>query len=120
MVGSVLSRLWTDCCTVLVRETVQGEDGTTAFREHARYTGLPCRLSYSGARCGHAEEALDGAAAKAAQEAKLILPRDVDIPPGSRILVKREDRTMDFHASGIPRLYRAHQEILLENREQWA
>lgn len=119
MVGGVLSRLWTDCCTVTVREPVQMGDGTSECREMLRYKGLPCRLSYFQSVRDHASMELDGMAAKAVQEAKLILPLDADVPPGSRIEVKRGDRTLEFRASGQPRRYRAHQEILLE-AVKWA
>lgn len=120
MVAGVLSRLWTDCCRVIVREPAQDGDGVSRFRETVLYEGLPCRLSYFYSRRSHAADAFGGAAAKAVQTVKLILPRDVQVPPGSRIQVKREDRTMDFCASGQPAIYSAHQEIVLENFGKWA
>lgn len=120
MVGGVFSRLWTDCCTVIVREPVTGEDGVTRLKEVIRCEGQPCRLSFFQSVRYHAEEALGGAAAKVEQAAKLILPPDVEVPPGSRIRIRRGDKTMDFCASGMPMRFHAHQEIILENFEKWA
>ncbi len=120
MVGSILSRLWTDSCTVSVREKAMDGDGVTAFHEKKIYEGLPCRLSYSGTAREYAEAKLGGAAAGVKQAVKLILPGDALVPPGSRIRIRREDREMDFCASGLPKIFSAHQEIMLENFEKWA
>lgn len=119
MVGGVLSRLWTDCCAVIVRETVHTGEGVSGIRETLRYASMPCRLSYFRSARDQASVEMDGMAARTVQATKLILPPDADVPPGSRIQVKRGDRTLEFRASGQPRRYRAHQEIILE-AVKWA
>lgn len=117
--GAVLTRLWTDSCTVFVREPFVNEYGVTELREVKLHEGVPCRASFFQSVWHHTEEELDGAASSVKQIVKLFLPPDVEIPSGSRIHVVREGREMDFCASGLPMVFSRHQVIVLENFKKW-
>lgn len=118
--GGVLTRLWTDTCTVFVRQAFVNADGVTELREVKHCEGVPCRVSFFRSVWHHTEEELDGAASSVKQIVKLFLPRDADVPAGSRIHVVRGDHEMDFCASGQPMVFSRHQVIVLENFEKWA
>lgn len=120
MVGGVLSRLWTDCCRILVREKATDADGISRLEEKVLGEGIPCRLSYFQSVKHHASEGPGGMAAQLKQPAKIILPADVEVPAGSRIQLMREGRLLDFCASGQSMHFHAHQEIVVENFEKWA
>lgn len=114
--GSALRTLWTDRCTLIVREEVTDPDAhLTGFRETVRFEDEPCRLSF-GALAPAAGEPL----AVVGQVVKLFLDPALDIPPGSKLAVTHRGRTEDYAQSGKAAIYSAHQEIPVELFGGWA
>jgi hypothetical protein len=86
------------------------------FTESALFEDLPCRVSFK--RVASADDSDN--AAPLEQAVTLFLSVDVDIPPGSRVVVGRGGRSLEYHSSGEPAVYSSHQEIALESRGDWA
>jgi len=60
------------------------------------------------------------AAMEAVQTVRLFLAPDIDIPPGSRIALRRvEGSELRFHRTGVPAVFEAHQEIRMEREERF-
>lgn len=58
--------------------------------------------------------------AKKVQKIKLFIAPELDIKPGSKIIVTRKGRTTEYKNSGEPAVYDTHQEIILELWKGWA
>ncbi len=58
--------------------------------------------------------------AKKIQKIKLFIAPELDIKPGSKIVVTRKGRTTEYKNSGEPAIYDTHQEIILELWKGWA
>lgn len=112
-----LRKLWDGLCDVYVRKTevnkANGRDAPEWIRTVHRQ---PCRLSFSTVSPTTARDD----AALIRQTVKLFLAKDVDVPPGSKLVVTQEGRTRTYVDTGEPAVYRHHQEITLERKEEWA
>ncbi len=51
---------------------------------------------------------------------KLFIAPELDIKPGSKIVVTQKGRTTEYKNSGDPAIYDTHQEIMLEKFKEWA
>ena len=131
MVTGALARLWTDRCSIFVREGFENpETGRTAFRERPLWEDLPCRVSYTGVfpvtgnlsagrqRVKNSLLHLGGAPVRGS--VKLFIGPDREIPPGSRVVVTRQGRETAYHLSGAPAVYASHTEAPLELEQAWA
>ena len=54
------------------------------------------------------------------QIVKLIISPDVNINPGSKIIVTNNGKITEYKNSGVPATYSNHQEIMLELFDGWA
>ncbi len=112
-----LESLWDGACDIYVRETiVNPENGRNETDEKALYTQLPCRLSYKSISSTNEESE----AAAVQQVVKLFIAKDIEIPSGSKIVVKQEGRAGTYTKSGDPAVYRFHQEVVLEHFKEYA
>lgn len=112
----VMRRLWTDRCTVIVRESQRNyETGVTEFIEVEKASTVPCRISYASKPI-----AGNDYIAAVEQTIKLIIGLDAEIPTGSKISVTRGAETKDYERSGEPARYTEHQEIPLALWHGWA
>ncbi|UNI72464.1 MAG: head closure knob [Chaetfec virus UA24_244] len=111
-----LERLWKDRCWVYVQaETIDPSTKLTDFEETPLLEDQPCKLSFSTLSAVSGDEL-----PAVAQAVKLFLPPEVDVPPGSKIVVKRSNREFTFSRSGEPGIFSEHQEILLTEFKGWA
>lgn len=79
-------------------------------------SGIPCRISYS-----KVESAKDSqTTAHIAQAVTLFCAPEIEVLPGSKIVVTRKGATEEFECSGIPAKYESHQEIPLTTVERRA
>jgi hypothetical protein len=117
MVNNPLKKLWIGSCTVITR-TKQQDPITkrTEFVEEIVYTDEPCRLSYQ--RLSPTTD--KNGVTEVVQVPKLFLSKELMIPPGSKIIVTQNGRTVEFSNSGQPAVYSNHQEIVLELFKGWA
>lgn len=58
--------------------------------------------------------------AKKVQKIKLFIAPELNIKPGSKIIITRKGRTTEYKNSGEPAVYDTHQEIILELWKGWA
>lgn len=117
-----LRTLWTDRCTVFVREGVRdAKTGVTNFTERKALEDVPCRLSYK-LTSRALMPAGKGQAAALEQSVRLFLDRDAVIPPGARLEIYRcgGAEPLCFGRTGLPGLYADHQELRLERWKGWA
>lgn len=116
-VRAAIESLYAGKCDVVSREKVTDEvTHQTGARESVVLAGQPCRLSFEGIAT---TESMDGAPVKKIS-AKLLISPDIDISPGSKIIVTQDGRTGEYKRSGIPAVYASHQEIMLEVFDKWA
>lgn len=112
-----LRKLWVGSCTVISR--VKKQDPVTKrteFVEETIYEDEPCRLSYQTLTPTTDKNGV----AEIVQVPKLFLSKELIIPPGSKIIVTQNGRTVEFSNSGQPAVYSNHQEIVLELFKGWA
>ena len=76
---------------------------------------VPCRLSFSYVSRSYATTTAD----QVRQTLKLLLPPDVPVLPGSRIVVRRQGREYECRGSGTPAVYPTHQMIKLQRVGGW-
>lgn len=107
-----LATLWIAKCTVT--ELGQGTDPITKvqwFEEVETIKDEPCRVSYATSTKN--DTTRTETITIAPQEVTLFIRPDLVIPAGSRITVTQYDRTVEYRASGVPRVHTLHQEIPL-------
>lgn len=117
MVNNPLKKLWIGSCTVITK-TKQQDPVTKRieFVEETIYENEPCRLSYLRITPTTDKNGV----AEVVQVPKLFLSNEINIPPGSKIIVTQNGRTTEFSNSGQPAVYTNHQEIVLELFKGWA
>lgn len=110
--GSPLTKLWRDRCTIFVKEKhTDPVTKITDFTETAFLTDEPCKLSFESI----AQTGGDNVAA-IAQRVKLFLSPEHNIPAGCKIEVTRLqpiERTFTYAKSGEPGVFTNHQEVEL-------
>ena len=122
MVGAALRRLWTDRCDIFVREPVRDSaTGRVVFTERRVHADLPCRVSFrlSFETVSGVREVGDAAVA-AGQTVKLFLAPEIEVPAGSKIVLRRGRHEMAFARTGVPAIFTGHQEVRMERFERWA
>ncbi len=118
MVTDALNRLWKDLCKVSVRTPYPRPNQSTGFREEVIMEDVPCKLSFDHAASSPATP--EERASQLGQRVKLFLGPDREIPPGSKITVTHNGKTVDYTHSGPPAVFTNHQEIPLELFDRWA
>lgn len=109
MVGSEITKLFTDTCAVYVTTTSPAAlTNIETESESVLFSGEPCRISFQTLSASAGDET-----AKNDQSAKLFISSAKTVPEGSRIDVTRGTRTLSYKASGSPAVYDFHQEIML-------
>ncbi len=107
-----------DCtCSVIEYQEVIKTNKSTGFEEVIVLENKPCRLSYENISVVNSDE---NNATEKVIITKLFISPDVDIKPGSKISVTKNDITKDYKSSGEPAKYNTHQEIMLELFERWS
>lgn len=96
--------------------TLNNRTNITSQSWDKKYSQQPCRMVVES---NPATVSQYGAPAVSETITLLISP-DIDIYQGSYIEVTQEGRTECFKCSGIPAVYRYHQEVTLERAERWA
>lgn len=108
---SALAALYEDTCNIYINEPVLNEaTGITEYQETALHENVPCRISFGSV----ANAAADEVAPEVTQSITLFLDSGINVPAGSKISVTREGSTVDYCRSGVPSVYKTHQEIKLE------
>lgn len=112
-----LEMLWKGICTVYVWGEV--EDPITHVSkpgEILKYENIKCKLSHKNLSA----TSQTGGPAIIAQQVKLSLGNEYDIPAGSKIIVTQNGITAAYTRSGKPGVFIDHQEIVLEPFKEYA
>lgn len=104
-------------CTILERRDVQDEKTkiTRKNQEVIIVENQPCKLSFEKLNAVIQTDTVT----KQAQGTKLFIAPEIEVKPGSKIIVEQNGVTTEYSASGIPAIYSTHQEIMLELFERW-
>lgn len=111
-----LRELWTSRCDVINYVNVTDEQThITKMKEITVFTDVPCRISFNTIKEAQQTEA----SAKGEQIIKLFVSSDINVPSGSKIVVKQNGVASEYKASGVSAVYTAHQEIVLDYFKGW-
>jgi len=111
-----LEKLWKGICTIVIRQETQNPTNKRIeFNEVPVYENQPCKLSFETITTTE-----NNNTALVTQGAKLFIAPEVDIPPGSKIIVTQNGKTAEYEKSGEPAFYSNHQEIRLVLFKGWA
>lgn len=117
MQRKAIESLYVGVCTVIEHQSV--ENSITHIMEDKEVTvlaGQPCKLSFENVTSTNQTSA----AAIVTQVTKLFIAPEIDIKPGSKIIVTQRGRTESYTRSGQPAYFSSHQEIQLELFKVWA
>lgn len=116
-VRMAIERLYTGVCTVVEYGSFRdGDSKITRQEEQIVLAKQPCRLSFEKTAAAVQTET----AAALGQGAKLFLAPEVEVKPGSKIVVEQAGRIFAYAASGQPAVYETHQEVVLSLWRGWA
>lgn len=111
-----IEMLYLDRCDIYEYQTVvDPDDHTTSSQEVLVHEGVPCKMSKYTSKPSY-----DGIVELQYQQIKLIINPDIEVKPGSRILITRGDKTVAYKNSGDPVRCFNHQEIHLVSEEREA
>ena len=114
---AALESLWTGSCTIYVKQTSLDErTKKTVAEDVAVYENRPCKLSFETIK----STSENSDASLVSQAVKLFISSEVQIPPGSKIVVTQNGSTGTYSNSGLPARYKYHQEIPLELFKKYA
>lgn len=109
------ARTYVGTCDVVEHQKTLRENKTTAFEEVLVAEGVPCRLSYTS----KAPTTPQDLVAEVEQVATLFIAPEVEIRPGSKVVVTQHGIPTAYCSSGQPAIYETHQEIRLTLFERW-
>ncbi len=115
-VRQAIEKTYTHMCDVIVKKEYTRSNHSTGFNEIQIITDQACRISFSSI----SDTEANTAAAKPIQVIKLFIAPEIEIPPGSKIVVKHDNLENAFSKSGQPATYPTHQEIILDYWKGWA
>jgi len=106
-----------DICSVIEYQDIKDpETKLISKREVAVLENQPCKLSFeTNGSATNTDEA-----AAITQDIKLFISPEIEIAPGSKIVITREGREAAYSQSGVPAVYPTHQEIMLTIAEERA
>lgn len=113
----MIEKLYEGLCTVKVYgEYKDPITKITKVGEYSLFEDQPCRLSYGSLTTATSTQG----PANIVQVTKLFIAPELEIPPGSKIIVTQNGRKTEFSNSGVPAVYPTHQEIMLELFKEYA
>lgn len=115
-----LEKLYTDTCTVIEKQKVKTSSKQTRFEDVIVLSDLKCRLSTSSI-----PSASKGDVSSIEKEIKLFVSPEIDIKPGSKIIVKKileDGMTIEetYNCCGYAGAYQTHREYQLEIEDKRA
>lgn len=114
--ANAVERLWNGRCDVVeFRSVTDTKTHITGMQEVITLKNIPCRISFETIKEAQQSEV----SASAKQVIKLFVANDVNIPEGSKIIVTQNGAVKEYKVSGVPAVYTAHKEILLETFKEW-
>lgn len=115
-VRKAMERTYTGFCSAVVNKKVLSHDKSTQFREVHLFEGQACYFSH-GKKSATEEQ---GMLSELTLEGVVFLPPELDVPPGTKLVVEQAGRTLEFSSSGQSAVYHSHQEIAVTLFKGWA
>lgn len=110
--------LYNGVCTVCEQQKVLKPNKTTGFEEVIVLEDVPCHLSFE--RVTNAVSSNNASATAISLQAKLFIAPEINIKPGSKLVITQKGATKTFKNSGVSAVYGSHQEIMLELEDRWS
>lgn len=111
-----IEKLYVDTCTVIeYQKVIDATTHISGMQEVTVYENVPCKVSYQTVKPSG-----EGAVSALFLSCKLILASDIEIKPGSKIIVTRNGKETAYKNSGEPARHINHQEIMLGLFDRWA
>ncbi len=116
MVRTAIEKLYIGSCDIYEYRTATNPDNQREeLSEILVCASVPCRISIQ-----NSPVAGEGETSSIGQAIKLFLAPEIDVQPGSKIIVTQHGKTAQYRDSGIAARYSSHQEIMLERMEKRA
>lgn len=112
-----LESLYDGACTIIEHKKVQKENKSTGFEDVVVLENQPCRLSFQSINTTVPTE---NGASKVTQIVKMFISPEIEVKPGSKLIVTQNNVTTEYKNSGEPAIYSTHQEIILELFKGWS
>ena len=110
-----LARLYVDSCSIIECRKVVDANGIHHEEEITVHENIPCKLTHKTIT-----QVADGVEPKTTLVSKLNLSPDIEIKPGSKIIVFRAGVSTVYKNSGQPARHLNHQAITLELEDERA
>lgn len=115
--GKTIQKLWTSRCDIINYTCSTDDNGITVTEKTVIAKDVPCRISYNTDNAGVQTSTTDNIS----QQIKIFISCDIEIKPGSEIIVTSKNGTVKHYiSSGTPAEYTSHQEIVLVDKEVYA
>jgi len=115
-IRKVKELMYIGLCTIVEYHKVKQVNRSTGFTEVVVFEDIPCKLSFKNVSSSVETDK----ASIINQSISLILAPEVNINPGSKIIVTQNGVTKAYKNSGVPAVYTTHQEIMLDVFKEWS
>lgn len=114
-IRKAIESTYTGTCTIIEHQKILNADKSTGFQDVPVLTGQRCRVSFSTVKSVNQS---DGSAT-AIQVVKLFIAPEIQVKPGSKLIVTQDGVTTEYKQSGQAAPHGSHQEIVLELFDKW-
>ena len=112
-----IEKLYDGKCDIIeYKSNTNPKNNRTNFKKETVLEKQPCKLSFEDINANNETENQSNVITKV----KLFIAPELNIKPGSKIIVTQKNRTTEYKNSGEPAVYDTHQEIMLEKFKGWA
>ncbi len=111
-----VEKMYIGKCAIVAYEDVKKDNGATRKDEVVKYVDIPCRLVYLNFVPTTDTETIG----IVKQIIQLHIAPEINIEPGSKIVVTQNGVTDEYKASGKPAVMLTHQEIKLLLFKEWS
>ena len=105
-----------ECNIIERKEKLKENSNITDFVEEVVKEKQPCKLSFEEVYV-NTETDME---TKVITKVKLFIAPEINVMPGSKIVVTQKGRTTEYKNSGEPAIFDTHQEIMLVKFKGWA
>lgn len=116
MVRNSIESAYSGFCDIIEFSSITSGDGSSYFEEFTAFSSVPCKLSFSSSNIARDTKVNSGIYLVAT----LFTAPELEIKPGSKIIVTQDFITNVFKNTGYPLIFSTHQEIKLRLFDEWA
>ena len=116
-VRKAVESLYDGTCIIIEYKKIKKENKSTGFQEVVILENVPCRLSFK--TIDNTKQTDTGASALV-QTTKVFLAPEIQVKPGSKLIITQNGVTTEYKSSSEPAFYKTHQEIVLELFKGWS